>query len=58
MDRNEKIQTGLRVPEKRYEELCNIASEIGVSVNSLMLMLIDLGLMVRNTGYVTHQENE
>lgn len=44
----DKIQTGLRIPEKRYEELTKIASEAGLSLNSLILALIDLGLAVRN----------
>lgn len=44
----EKIQTGLRVPVLRYAELQGLADEIGVSLNSLILMLMDLGLSVRN----------
>lgn len=44
----DKIQTGLRIPSKRYEELQNISQEIGVSLNSLILMLIDLGLLLRS----------
>ena len=42
-----KIQTGLRIPEKKYGELVAIADDIGVSVNSLILMLVDLGLSLR-----------
>lgn len=49
----DKIQTGLRIPSKRYEELHYeelqyISQEIGVSLNSLILMLIDLGLSLRS----------
>lgn len=51
----DKIQTGLRIPEKRYNELCEVAEEMGVSLNSLLLMLIDLGLTLRN-GRVTVQD--
>lgn len=39
-----KIQTGLRVPELQYERLVAIAKRMGVSVNALILMLIDIGL--------------
>lgn len=42
-----KVQTGLRIPEKRYEELQAMAEEMGVSLNSLLLMLIDLGLVLK-----------
>lgn len=48
MKTEDKIQTGLRIPIKRYNELSELADEMGVSVNSLVLMLIDLGLAVRN----------
>lgn len=39
-----KIQTGLRIPEAQYERLTAIAKRMGVSVNALILMLIDIGL--------------
>lgn len=42
-----KVQTGLRIPEQRYEELQKMAEEMGVSLNSLLLMLIDLGLILK-----------
>ena len=38
------IQTVLRVPELQYERLVAIAKRMGVSVNALILMLIDIGL--------------
>lgn len=41
-----KVQTGLRIPEKQYERLRERADKMGVSLNSLMLMLIELGLEV------------
>ncbi len=39
-----KVQTGLRVPELQYERLVAIAKRMGVSVNALILVLIDIGL--------------
>lgn len=48
MARDDKIQTGLRIPEARYAELETLARETGVSLNALILMLVDLGLSVRN----------
>lgn len=42
------MQTGLRIPETRYAELLKIADETGVSLNSLILLLIDLGMTLRN----------
>ena len=44
---NDKIQTGLRLPVARYRQLAVLADEIGVSINALILMLIDLGLSLR-----------
>ena len=46
----EKIQTGLRIPQTRYEELTALSAEIGISLNALALMLIDLGLKAVNLG--------
>lgn len=47
---SEKIQTGLRIPQSRYEELVSLANSMGVSINTLALMLIDLGLKAFNLG--------
>ena len=44
----DKIQTGLRIPEERYKEIAKLASTAGISLNSMILALIDLGLAVRN----------
>ncbi len=52
--KDDKIQTGLRVPAGRYEELSDLAATIGVSVNSLILTLIDLGLAVREKTHIIH----
>lgn len=46
--RDDKIQTGLRIPQARYEELVLLANKIGVSLNALILILIDLGLSVQS----------
>lgn len=47
---SEKVQTGLRIPDKRYVELCKLADEMGVSLNTLALVLIDVGLSAINRG--------
>lgn len=41
---NSKIQTGLRVPENQYERIKEKADKMGVSVNQLILILVDIGL--------------
>lgn len=48
--KNEKIQTGLRIPAKRYDELSTIAARSGISLNSLILYLVDVGLSAVNRG--------
>lgn len=53
--KREKIQTGLRIPEDRYNELFDLAQKIGVPLNSLILMLVDLGLSVRNREIILHE---
>lgn len=45
-----KVQTGLRIPEKRYEELAEKAERAGLSLNSMVLMLIDIGMTVIDRG--------
>ena len=47
-----KIQTGLRIPESRYEELIQLSERSGISVNAAVLMLVDIGLDVLNRGKV------
>ena len=39
-----KIQTGLRIPEGQYDRLKERADRMGVSINQLILVLIDIGL--------------
>lgn len=55
---NDKVQTGLRIPADRYDELVSLADTIGVSINSLLLLLIDLGLSARNNAALTPREQE
>ncbi len=40
----DKIQTGLRIPEKQYGRIKEQAERMGVSINQLVLMLVDIGL--------------
>lgn len=54
----EKIQTGLRIPQDRYDELVRLAETVGISLNSLILMLIDMGLTLRNGRITLHQDSE
>lgn len=39
-----KIQTGLRIPEKQYDKIKERADQMGISINQLILVLIDIGL--------------
>jgi len=48
--REDKIQTGLRIPQARYEEIGMMAQSAGVSVNTMILMLVDVGLRAINRG--------
>ncbi len=56
--KDDKIQTGLRIPQRRYEELTELAEQMGVSLNALILMLIDLGLTLRNGRVTLYPESE
>lgn len=47
---HDKIQTGLRLPEDRYNQLTQIAEKAGVSINQLILLLIEVGLKAVNLG--------
>jgi len=48
--KDDKIQTGLRIPSSRYEQLKEMADRSGVSINSIALYLIDVGLRAVNLG--------
>lgn len=39
-----KIQTGLRLPEKQYQRVAKKADTLGMSINQLLLVAIDIGL--------------
>jgi hypothetical protein len=56
--KEDKIQTGLRVPEQMYSRLQEKASEIGVSLNSLALMLIDMGFTLIDNGFILPEKLE
>ncbi len=42
--KEDKIQTGLRIPEGQYKRLNVMSERMGVSINALILILIDLGI--------------
>lgn len=48
--KDDKIQTGLRIPQGRYDELKEMAERSGLSINSLILFLVDIGLTAVNLG--------
>lgn len=48
--KDDKIQTGLRIPISRYNELKEMANRSGASVNSIILLLIDVGMNVISSG--------
>lgn len=45
-----KIQTGLRIPERQYERLKEKAEKMGISINQLVLVLVDIGLNYLDMG--------
>lgn len=48
--KDDKIQTGLRIPQNRYEELKEMADRSGVSLNALILFFVDVGISAVNLG--------
>lgn len=48
--KEDKIQTGLRIPQTRYDELREMADRSGVSLNAIILFLVDVGLSAINLG--------
>ncbi len=50
MRENDKIQTGLRVPEPLYNQLKESAERTGLSINAQILFLIDVGMNAVNLG--------
>ncbi len=47
---DDKIQTGLRIPRARHEEMTALADEAGMSLNAQALLLINMGLSVIRRG--------
>lgn len=48
--KDNKIQTGLRIPQERYEELKGLADRSGISLNAVILYLVDVGLSTISLG--------
>lgn len=48
--KDDKIQTGLRIPQARYDELKVMAERSGLSINAIILFLVDVGLNAINLG--------
>lgn len=42
--KGDKIQTGLRIPVDQYDRILAISERMGISINALILVLIDVGL--------------
>lgn len=55
--RDDKIQTGLRIPESRYNELKAMADKSGASINSIILFLVDVGLAAIAAGMEQASQN-
>ena len=45
-----KVQTGLRIPEPQYDRLAKEAGRMGISINALVLMLVDVGFSALTLG--------
>ena len=45
-----KVQTGLRIPEAQYTKLVAESDRIGISINALILLLIDVGFSALTLG--------
>lgn len=53
-----KVQTGLRIPEPLYNDLQSRAARMGISINSLVLMLVELGITLLDKGVIPQQAGE
>lgn len=49
----EKIQTGLRIPKEQYDRIHAICDRSGVTVNSMILQALDIGLSKIEKAYQT-----
>lgn len=56
--KDNKVQTGLRIPQSRYEEIREMAERSGTSVNAIILMLVDIGLSAVNLGILAKAHAE
>ena len=45
-----KVQTGLRIPEAQYTRLSTEAERMGISINALVLLLVDVGFSALTLG--------
>lgn len=43
-EREDKIQTGLRIPDGQYQRLTDMSDRMGISLNALILVLVEIGL--------------
>jgi hypothetical protein len=50
--KGEQIQIGLRLSEIVDEKISKVAKEVGTSKNSAILMLVDIGIKVRDKGFI------
>lgn len=48
--KDKKIQTGLRIPKKQYDRLEAHSKDIGVSINALVLIMIEQSLKCLDCG--------
>ena len=62
MSREKEIQnviaTSIRIPEERNEYLRKKAHEIGMSQNAFMVMMIDLGIKLYESGIIQNPKLE
>lgn len=56
MERREQI--GLRVPENVNRRLQEKANKLGISVNALILVLVDIGLTAWDNGLILRQSEQ
>ena len=47
-----KIQTGLRVPETLYERIQAHSANTGLSLNSQILMFVNIGITLADSGFI------
>ena len=55
--KKDHVNSQIRIPESIHNELKNIATESGSSLNSTMLMLLHLGMRIYKDSIILHPEN-